>query len=108
MAKTRKLRKPNKKQRLRLANTLKLRKYCKALGVEWDPKIVPEDSWDVDERRYEDLYIDVTKVLCAKLKVRLPMYIPASYHQPDVAHRLPLTYDVAIDIARRAGWIEPA
>lgn len=114
MAKARKLRKPNKEQRLRLTNTLKLRRYCKALGVEWDPQILPEDSWDVDERRYEDLYIKITRVLCAKLKVKLPLYIPSSSHSPDsarrlplayFAHRLPLTYDTAIDIARRAGWI---
>jgi hypothetical protein len=106
-AKERRLRKPNKEQRRQLTNVLILLKYSEALQVEWDPEVMKEGTWEVNEERYTALHKKVVQSLCAKLKISKSMYslgfVRAS---PSSAFRVELSFKDLIALGQRAGWIE--
>jgi len=100
-----KLRPPTDHQRKCLANTLCLKQYCEALGVEWDGKILPEDTWKVDEARYVDLHMKIIEALYDKLGLRIPTSPYWSFALPISRLEVTLSYKELIDLGRRAGWI---
>jgi len=110
MAKSREpeLRPPTDHQRKCLANALRLKQYCEALGVEWDNKILTAGTWTLDEARYLELHMKVIEALYDKLGLPIPASPYWSFAFPMSALEVTFSYKDLIDLGRRAGWIPRA
>jgi hypothetical protein len=98
---------PTERQKKPVSNAMCLLQYCEALGVEWDSKILPEDTWAIDEPRYVDLHMKVVEALYDKLGLPIPACPYWSLAFPTSALEATLSYKDLIDLGLRAGWIEP-
>ena len=100
-------RKPNKKQRTGLAKALLLKRHCAALGIDWDPEVLRDADWWLDDERYGALLIKMGEALLAKVGVKLGTNRDVD---SDIFLRMEfdrmVTVDELIDIGRRAGWID--
>ena len=99
------LRPPTEQQKKPVSNAMCLLRYCEAPGVEWGSKILPEDTWDIDEPRYVDLHMKVIEALYDKLGFPIPASPYWSFAFPMSALEVTFSYKDLIDLGRRAGWI---